>query len=142
LGQASKVFPTIEAGLKTQSPGGISLNTQEAYEFLHETAWVLEQAGFGIIVSSWWTGQGTKRQISIRGQVKAPKMQGRAGFFLDQILEFNWELTLGGEKLSYEELQTLARMKAPLVKYRGQWVQMGPEEIQAALEFWRKKETG
>ncbi len=69
-------------------------------------------------------------------------MKGRSGFFLDQILEFNWELALGGEKLSFEELQTLARMKAPLVKYRGQWVQMGPEEIQAALEFWKKKETG
>ncbi|MGC1401539.1 MAG: DEAD/DEAH box helicase [Thermodesulfobacteriota bacterium] len=142
LGQASKVFPAIEAGLKTQSPGGVQLNAHEAYAFLHDRAWVLEQAGFGIIVPAWWTGQGTKRQISIRAKVKAPKMKGRSGFFLDQILEFNWELALGGEKLFFEELQTLARLKAPLVKYRGQWVQMGPEEIQAALEFWRKKETG
>lgn len=142
LGQASKIYPVIEAGLKTQSPGGVSLNAHEAYAFLHDMAWVLEQAGFGIIVPSWWTGQGTRRRISIRAQVKTPKMKGKSGFSLDQVLEFNWELAIGGEKLSLEELETLARMKAPLVKYRGQWVQMGPEEIQTALEFWRKKETG
>ena len=59
--------------------------------------------------------------------------------FLDQALDFNWELALGGEPLTLEELQELARLKAPLVKYRGQWVQLGPEEIQAALELWGKK---
>ncbi len=30
-------------------------------------------------------------------------------------------------------------MKTPLVKYRGQWVQLGPDELQAALALWKKK---
>jgi hypothetical protein len=38
-----------------------------------------------------------------------------------------------------EELQRLAKLKAPLVKLRGQWVQINPEEIKAAIEFWKKK---
>ena len=33
-------------------------------------------------------------------------------------------------------------MKAPLVQFRGQWVHVNAQEIQAALDFWRKKGAG
>ena len=36
----------------------------------------------------------------------------------------------------------LARLKTPLVKIRGQWVQLNAQEIQAAIEFWKKKASG
>ena len=52
---------------------------------------------------------------------------------------FGWEVALGDQKLTYRELQALARLKAPLVKVRGQWVQLSAEEIQAALDFWKAK---
>jgi len=139
LGQAARIYPPIETGLKTSIPEGVPMKTEEAYEFLREQAWILEQAGFGIIVPSWWTGQGTRLRLTAKARVKSPKMKGGAGFFLDQALHFNWELALGGEPVTLEELQDLARLKAPLVKYRGQWVQLGSEEIRAALEFWKKK---
>ena len=66
-------------------------------------------------------------------------MQGGGGLSLDQLIQFDWEVALGDIKLSFEELQALARLKAPLVKVRGQWVQMSAEEIQAALDLWKKK---
>ena len=68
-------------------------------------------------------------------------MQSVSGLSLDQIVQFDWEVALGGETLSFEELQRLAKLKAPLIKVRGQWVQMNAEEIQAALQFWKKKAT-
>src|SRR5262249_6907591 len=37
---------------------------------------------------------------------------------------------------------TLARLKEPLVKVRGQWVQLNAEEIQAAVDFWKDKADG
>jgi len=48
-------------------------------------------------------------------------------------------VALGNEQLSFEELTALAKLKQPLVKVRGQWVQMNAEEIQAALDFWKRK---
>ena len=38
-----------------------------------------------------------------------------------------------------KELQELARLKSPLVRVRGQWVELDPEEIQETLDFWKKK---
>ena len=51
----------------------------------------------------------------------------------------DWEVALAGKKLSLRELEDLAKLKAPLVKVRGQWVEMNAEEIQAAIQFWKKK---
>ena len=51
-------------------------------------------------------------------------------------------MALGDETLSRTEIEALARLKVPLVKVRGQWVQVSSEEIQTALDFWRKKEAG
>ena len=39
--------------------------------------------------------------------------------------------------LTYEELMELAKLKAPLVNLRGQWVQVNAEDIQAAIDFWK-----
>jgi SNF2 family DNA or RNA helicase len=142
LGQAAGICPHIEKSLKTATPGGYMLDTTGAHEFLSEKAWLLEQAGFGVLLPAWWTRKGTKLRLTARANVKSPKMQGGSGLSLEQIVRFNWEVALGDQTLSLQELQTLAKLKAPLVKVRGQWVQLNAEEIKTALEFWKKKAAG
>ncbi|MFN0085137.1 MAG: DEAD/DEAH box helicase [Blastocatellia bacterium] len=139
LGQAAGLSSHIEQSLKSAAPGGYDLDSAGAHEFLSEKAWLLEQAGFGVMLPAWWTRKGTKLQLGARAQVKSPKLQGGGGLSLDQIIQFNWEVALGTETLSLKELEALARLKEPLVRLRGQWVELDPEEIQAALDFWKKK---
>ena len=85
--------------------------------------------------------QGYKLRLTARAEVKSPKLRGKGGLSLDAIAQFQWQVALGDEVLSYEELQALAKLKQPLVQIRGQWVQMSAEEIQAALDFWKNKAT-
>ncbi len=139
LGQVAGISARIEDSLRTATPGGYAVDATGAHEFLTEHAWLLEQAGFGVLLPAWWTGKGTKLRLTARATVKSPKMQGGSGLSLDQIIRFNWEVALGDEALSLQELQTLARLKAPLVKVRGQWVQLNGAEIQAALDIWKRK---
>ena len=139
LGQASGICPRIEASLKDASPAGYLLDTPGAHEFLSNGAAALEQAGFGLFLPAWWTGKGTKTRLGARAVVRSPKMQGGGGLSLDQIVHFDWQVALGGETLTLSELKALAKLKVPLVKVRGQWVQLGAEEIQTALRFWRDK---
>jgi len=142
LGQASGLCPRIEASLKTAAPAGYELDAAGAHDFLAEKAWGLEQAGFGVFLPAWWTGKGTKLRLTARAAVKSPKMQGGSGLTLDALIRFDWEVALGEVTLSLEELETLAQLKAPLVKIRGQWVQLNAEEIQAAIDLWKKKAAG
>ena len=145
LGQAAGLSTHIEQSLKSSAPGGYDLDSAGAHEFLVEKAWLLEQAGFGVMLPAWWTRKGTKLRLSARANVKSPpssKLQGGGGLSLTQIIQFDWEVALGDQTLSLKELEALARLKEPLVKMRGQWVELNAEEIQAALDFWKKKSGG
>ena len=74
LGQAAGLCPPIEASLKTAAPAGFAADAGGAHEFLTETAWLLEQAGFGVLLPAWWTRKGTKHRLSVRADVKTPPM--------------------------------------------------------------------
>lgn len=139
LGQASGLCPHIERSLKSSRPGGYKLDATGAHEFLTEKALALEQAGFGVMLPAWWTGKGTKLRLTVGASIKSPKMQASSGLSLEKVIRFDWEIAIGKQKLSLEELEALAKLKAPLVKVRGQWVHMTGEEIQAALDLWKKK---
>jgi len=142
LGQAAAICPRIEASLRTPNPGGYTLDSSGAHDFLTQCAAALEQAGFAVLLPAWWTRKGTKLRLAAKAMVKSPKMQGGAGLTLDSVLKFDWKIALGGEEISLAELEALARLKEPLVMFRGQWTQVNTEEINAALEYWRKKDDG
>jgi SNF2 family DNA or RNA helicase len=140
LGQASRLCPHIEASLKASVPDGYALDARGALEFLSEKAGSLEQVGFGVLLPAWWTRKGTKLRLAAQARIKSPSLQASGGLSLDSIINFDWQVALGDQTLSLEELQVLARLKQPLVQVRGQWVQVSAEEIQAALDFWKDKD--
>ncbi len=142
LGQAASLHPPLEASLKTAAPAGYALDATGAHQFLTESAWLLEQAGYGVMLPAWWTRKGTKLSLTARARATTPKFQGSGGLGLREIVQFNWEMALGDEALTYAELEALAQLKAPLVKVRGQWVQLNADEIAAALDFWKKHPQG
>ncbi len=139
LGQAATLCPRIESSLKTAAPAGYELDATGAHEFLSEKAGALEQAGFGIFLPSWWTRKGTKTKLAAKAVISSPKMTSKGGLSLDEILKFRWEVAIGDQRLTLAELKALAKLKTPLVKVRGQWVELNLNEIQAALAFWKTK---
>ena len=140
LGQAGGIYPRIEESLKEQTPEGCRLDATQAHEFLRERATALEQSGFGVFLPAWWTRRGAQARIKARTHVKSPSLKGGpAGLSLDSIMKFEWQLALGGKEISHAELTALARLKVPLVRLRGQWVEVNSAEIQQALDFIEKK---
>jgi SNF2 family DNA or RNA helicase len=141
LGQAAGVCPPVEESLRDPAPAEYDTDAHGAHLFLTESAAALEQAGFGVLLPSWWTGKGTRLRLGVRAQVRSPKLkESGAGVGLEELVHVDWQIALGDETLTLAELQALARMKEPLVRVRGQWVHMTAEEIRAALDLWRKKE--
>jgi SNF2 family DNA or RNA helicase len=141
LGQAAGLCPPVEASLKQAEPSECLLDTTAAHRFLTEQSWLLEQAGFGVLLPGWWTRKGSKQRLTVNAHVKSPPMQGGSGMQLEDLVQFEWKVALGDQVLTLAELEMLARLKTPLVQLRGQWIQVNAEEIQAALEFWKKHET-
>ncbi len=141
LGEAAGMYPPIEVSLRERAPEGCVLDAPRAHEFLRDTAAVLEQSGFGVMLPAWWTRKGSRVRLTARAHVKSPAMQSSGGLSMDTLVSFNWKLALGDETLSAAELTALARLKSSLVKVRGQWVEVDAAEIKAALDFLKKKSS-
>ncbi len=136
LGRAAALVPEVARTLQGDRPIGYALDVAGAHAFLTETASLLEQAGFGVMLPAWWVGRGGTRLVA-RGHARAPKFSAKGGLGLEAVVEFDWSVALGQETLTREELERLAALKEPLVQIRGQWVQVGQEEIRAALALWQ-----
>ena len=142
LGRASRLYPGLEAALREAHPTGLELDAEGAYEFLTSSA-ALDQAGFGVLLPSWWgrTNElGLKLTASSRGT--AGTVSKEDGFGLDALVEYRWDLALGDERLSESELADLAAAKVPLVRVRGQWVQVDQKRLAAGLAFLERSGSG
>lgn len=142
LAKAARVFPAIEGSLKTARPSGLVLDTPKAYQFLRETAPLLEQSGFGVLLPAWWQKPTLRLGVKLNVQPKtngASSSSGEGLLGMDGIVAYNWQIALGDETLNPEEFEKLASLKVPLVKVRGQWVELKPEEIEKAIAFFKTR---
>jgi len=143
LGTAARMYPKIWAGLETSEPTGIQLTLDEAFVFLKESAWILESAGFKVIVPAWWTPQGRQRlKIQLRNRGSQKSVGGgvnKTALTLSKIIEYDYVIAINGEPLTEQEWQQLVNAKTPLVQLRGQWIELEPDKMQKMLEFWEKQ---
>jgi SNF2 family DNA or RNA helicase len=141
LGQAARLFPPLEASLRTARPEICYLDTGQAYTFLREAAPLLERSGFGVLVPQWWKKR--HKRLGVRATlspVDGARFEEAGGVLnLDALVHFRWQLALGDQTLTPEEFGHLAALKLPLVQVRGEWVELRPEQIEAAIRFWEKR---
>ncbi|MGE3287172.1 MAG: DEAD/DEAH box helicase [Pseudonocardia sp.] len=134
LGRASVVFAELAATLREARPVACELDVEGAHRFLSHTAGLLDAAGFGVELPSWWDR--TRRVglvASARTRTDAAVVAG--GLSREALADFRWSLAVGGEILSEDEIAELVAAKAPLVRLRGQWVALDPERLRRGLDF-------
>lgn len=140
LGKASRVVPLMEKCLESARPTGLEMQTEEAYSFLRESAPLLEQNGFGVLLPSWWERPGSRLgiKLQLKGAVKKEGQVGPAFFGLNTLINYDWQLSLGGDILTKAEFAELSRLKVPLIQIRGEWMELRSTEIEAAIAFFQK----
>ncbi len=142
LGYAARIYPKLWVGLETDKPVKVSLTLTEAFEFLKEIAWVLQDADYTVIVPAWWTPSG-RQKAKIRLQASTKKSsssgnQNEKGYFsLNTIIQYQYQLAIGNETVTPQEWQQLLEAKVPLVKFRGEWMELDQNQMQQMLEFWQ-----
>ncbi|HKV39912.1 MAG TPA: DEAD/DEAH box helicase, partial [Blastocatellia bacterium] len=141
LGLAERMFSPIRDSLKQATPTGCDLSTADAYSFMREAALLLQSSGFGVLLPGLGTKLGIRLKLAPKRKTEGPKGPAAGGLSFEQMVDFNWEIALGDQTLSHDEFDKLAALKVPLVRVRGEWVELRPEEIEQAVEFWRKRES-
>jgi SNF2 family DNA or RNA helicase len=139
LGYAARLFPLVTESLKGKRPTELAVDTNGAYTFLRETAPLLEGAGFGILVPPWWNKKGARLGVKVKMKSQGKDIvKGHMSF--ENLVRYQWKLSLGETELTEAEFKALAKLKSPLVQIRGQWVALDAEQIEAAIKFWEKSQ--
>jgi SNF2 family DNA or RNA helicase len=144
LGYAARIYPKIWQGLDSDRPSGLALTLEEAFDFLQESAWVLEDAGFRVIVPAWYTPAGRRRaKIRLKETTNPKKKLDRPtpGYFsLDKLVQYEYQLAIGDDPVSVKEWQQLVNANSPLVQFRGEWIELDQAKMQEMLEFWQQQD--
>jgi hypothetical protein len=123
LRRGAGVWPPLAPVLERASPSALALGDDGIASLLGPAAEELAGAGIEVLWPSSLVGDGLELQAVI---MPAPERLTESGFSLESLLEFRWQLTLGGEALDADEIAELAEAKRPLVRLRGRWVTLDP----------------
>ena len=146
LGAAARLFGELEDALRDPAPAAVALDTAGAFRFLKETGPLLSGAGFGVLLPDWARKARLGLKLTSRGVTSSSPASagapGGAGFGLNDLVEFRYDLAVGDTTLDAAELAELAQLKIPLVRVRGQWVELDDRNLRAALTFMERGRQG
>ncbi|RII09231.1 ATP-dependent helicase HepA [Streptomyces sp. YIM 130001] len=136
LRRASRVWPPLERLVEQGAAAVLPLSEEELYDLLGVAARRLTAAG----VAVHWP-RDLASDLSASAVVRpAPGSSTDGTGFLEaeRLLEFRWQLALGGDPLSEAEMDALAESHRPVVRLRDSWVLVDPDLVRKA----RKRELG
>jgi SNF2 family DNA or RNA helicase len=138
------MFPGLDRELEGATPEAVELDTRGALTFLKETGPLLAGAGFGVLLPDWVRKSRLGLKLTTRSRTAGAATTTAAAprFGLSDLVDFRYELAIGDQTLAPDELAELARLKVPLVRVRGQWVELDDRHLQAALKFLERGGSG
>ncbi|HVA43906.1 MAG TPA: DEAD/DEAH box helicase [Acidimicrobiales bacterium] len=136
LRQAAQAWPPLEPALRQRAPWGVELGDSDVTDLLGPAAEALSAAGVELL----WPAELMESGLSLRAVASptpSPAPVAGAGLDLAALVEYRWELAIGDEVLTAEEVDALAEAKRPFVRLRGRWVAADP----ALLEKARRRQA-
>ncbi|MFF7876476.1 DEAD/DEAH box helicase [Streptomyces californicus] len=134
--RAARVWAPLERLLGQPVPDVLAITEDELYELLSDGGSRLAAAG----VEVHWPRE-LARSLTATAVVRpAPgsATDGTSFFDAEHLFAFDWQLSLGDERLTEAEMDALAEAHRPVVRLRDQWVVVDPALVRKA----RKRELG
>ncbi|MGV9650274.1 SNF2-related protein [Streptomyces sp. NPDC003554] len=134
--RAARVWAPLDRLSEQETPDVLALSEDELTDLLGVAATRLGAAG----VAVHWP-RDLAQDLTAAAIVRpAPgsATDGTGFFESEDLLQFRWQLALGGDALTEAEMDTLAEAHRPVVRLRDRWVLVDPALVRKA----RKRELG
>lgn len=142
LNYAIKYMPELENLFEDESKLSLTLNLNEVYKIITQTAYYLQKAQIDVILPEELVNIVIPR-ASINAKVKNARAGELADIFnntssgsisLEDILDFSYEIAIGEEKISMEEFEKLVAQNEGLIKYKDKYVLVDKDESKKIFE--------
>lgn len=139
LGRAARLVPSLGPALAAMTPTGQTTDATGILAFLRDSAPLLEDAGFGVLAPPWWRSSKARLSLRLKARTGSKGAVSTGTIGLEGLCDIRWEAMLGDDRIGLAELRQLAKLKQPLVRLRGQWVELHEEDLAAAITAVGKK---
>jgi len=110
---------------------------EQAFAFLQNIP-LFEESGLMVRIPDWWkAGRPPRPQVSVRIGETSASLLGAGN-----LLDFNASVSLEGEPLTKQELQSILQSAGGLVLLKGKWVEVDRDKLQEVLDHWKNVESG
>jgi len=143
VARAARFFPPLAACAEPDGPVLCALTVDEAYQFLRDSAPLLEAEGFSVWLPKWW--RSTRSRLHLMLDVEPDDQHSataKGHMRLDALVSYNWRVALGDDEISLEDISALAHAKTPLVRIGTQWTEVDPGDVTRAMQFLEKQASG
>ncbi|MEV5013598.1 DEAD/DEAH box helicase [Streptomyces sp. NPDC053780] len=130
--RAARVWPPLDRLTEQDVPDVLGLSEEEVTDLLGVAAGRLAAAG----VAVHWP-RDLAQDLTATAVVRtAPgsATDGTGFFESEDLLQFRWQLAIGGDPLTEAEMDTLAEAHRPVVRLRDRWVLVDPALVRRARE--------
>ncbi|MFD0052452.1 SNF2-related protein [Streptomyces sp. NPDC127168] len=134
--RAARVWPPLDRLTEQDVPDVLGLSEEEVTDLLGVAAGRLAAAG----VAVHWP-RDLAQDLTATAVVRtAPgsATDGTGFFESEDLLQFRWQLAIGGDPLTEAEMDTLAEAHRPVVRLRDRWVLVDPALVRRA----RRRDLG
>ena len=139
LGHLASHIPVIAESLETPFPCECRLDSDDLFDFLQNHVTSIIDQGIQVQLPSAWGQLSDRPRLSVRAELRDANAFVPGGqMSLDDMLDVDWSVALGGDILTQEELATLAELKTPLTNLRGRWVIIYRDEVEKITAALKK----
>jgi len=113
----------------------LAWSPSETYNFMQEIP-VYEDCGLVVKLQDWWKKQ-NKPTVGV--EINTGKKSSLLG--ASSLMSFSVNVSVNGNELTAEEVDEILKTgKVGLYRIKGNWVEVDPEKLQMALDYWKNLE--
>ena len=113
----------------------IFLTTEEIVSFISQDVAKLKKAGIPVMLPKAWSTYETRAHVETRTPGDAADTSTQAIIGLDQLVDYNWRISVGDITLSDEEMRELIDSKSGLIRLRGDWVMADQDALRRITNY-------
>ncbi len=138
--RAAAVHPPLKRLLAGAGDADVPLSAEELLDLVEVGGPRLTAAGVALLLPRRWTRRSVG--LSLHAGAVQPGVVTNPRLRRADLVAFEWRAALGDAPVTEAELLALAASREPLVRFRGEWVQVDREELRRSAQFLRRRGSG
>ncbi|WP_018295818.1 DEAD/DEAH box helicase [Corynebacterium lubricantis] len=114
------------------------LSTDDIVEFMQKDVTKLKAHGFTVMLPRAWSTAEVSSKLRVTDPDSGADASTVSHLGFDQLVSYDWRLSIGDTELTDEEMQELVKSKSGLIKLRGQWVLADTSSLSRVNDYMKQ----